>query len=115
MSKERPAFITGSYAYGKPTKKSDIDLVVYLGEGGYEDLSDMADSLVTGFDNGDQYPTPSLRFGKLNLICCHDEEAYDIWKEGTDQLAKLSRRQTISREDSIKHFRKLRTQKLLEK
>ncbi len=52
------AFITGSHAYGEPTEKSDIDLVVLVGE---DDQSILAES-------DDNEGIGSIHYSRLNLI-----------------------------------------------
>lgn len=86
-------FITGSHAYGEPRPDSDIDLVVWAETG-----SDTRNVLE---ENG--YP---VRFGKLNLILVDDEEQWQIWKRGTDQLVfqRDVDGKPISRDEAVKHF-----------
>jgi len=74
------SFITGSHAYGKPTEKSDIDLVLLL------------EPEVTQFliENSDDMCIP-CRFGKLNLVLCKDEREFTAWRIITDNLKIKSR------------------------
>lgn len=78
---ERPPFLTGSQRYGIPTDKSDIDIVVEITE-------DLARLLFEFSDKGKAISPNaigwSLRFGKLNLICCNDTR-YDAWKAATTE------------------------------
>lgn len=73
-------FLTGSYAYGTPTSRSDIDLVVYLPD------ADTRTLLVEKFCGGDA--TVALKIGNkidppLNLIVCKTIAEYDKWWAGT--------------------------------
>src|ERR1700731_342638 len=83
------SFVTGSHAYGIPNEDSDVDLVVLVTEKDMErlmascpDLSDVDKEYMSG-----AY-TQSLRFGKLNLLVCTDERAFDVWRRGTRLLKK---------------------------
>lgn len=91
----RPPFITGSQAYGTPTKQSDIDLVVHS--------QNVPQVLVINSDQGGS-ELGSVKFGKLNLIFANDKE-YDCWKEGTDLLIK---RKPVTRDEAKAVFQKLR-------
>lgn len=76
------SFITGSHAYGAPTKASDIDLVI------------MVDSHTKQFlkrhrsNNDEHEDSPVIRFGKLNLIICEDEVEFAYWKTATSMMAR---------------------------
>lgn len=70
------AFITGSRAYGKPTPKSDIDLVIIVSP---EDAATLR-------KNRDSVKTEAVRYGKLNLIICESEEEYLTWATGTTKM-----------------------------
>ncbi len=107
----RKAFLTGSYAYGKPTRDSDIDLVVFVSETDLEKLRGQADDAPSDqvkADVDNDYisagGTP-LRFGRLNLICCVGDKYYDVWRKGTFELKQ---RAPVSRDEACAHFRKLR-------
>lgn len=70
-------FLTGSRAYGKPTPKSDIDLVVVTDE--------RTRHLLTRWSED----KTSVRYGKLNLILPESEEEAAIWLVVTKSLEKL--------------------------
>lgn len=70
------ALLTGSRAYGEPTEDSDIDIVIRCGNGVYELLKKHSDKCADG----------SIRFGKLNIICCLENEQYQAWYIGTQDL-----------------------------
>jgi len=98
-----PAILTGSYAYGTPTEKSDIDLVVLVNEPTWRLLRTQADrSGDSDADNGD-----SLSFGKLNLLCVWDERDFAVWARGT---AELIARKPVTRAQAVEHFDRLRTE-----
>lgn len=68
------AFLTGSRAYGEPTEDSDIDLVILCGEGLHEKLLAESEAKDT------------VRFGRLNLICCNSKTEYLAWAEATRKM-----------------------------
>jgi len=91
------AFLTGSQKYGEPSKKSDVDLVVYVPD------NDDALALWREADNandqeqdeGEMYPegTRSCRYGRLNLVVLSDFLVWLCWATGTalaSQIFKLS-------------------------
>ena len=88
------AFVTGSYAYGKPTKDSDVDLVVRIGQVASELLQTAIG------DSQQEFKTYSkgLRFGKLNLLMCTTDAQYDAWLDGTLALVK---REPVTRDEAI--------------
>jgi hypothetical protein len=99
--------LTGSHAYGTPNEESDIDLVVLLPRADIQKLISQTDSkyagnmtdmtdTVAGSDSGPFACT--LRFGKLNLICCFTVESFKIWAEGTQFLKK---RAPVTRDEAI--------------
>lgn len=80
-------FITGSRAYGTPTEKSDIDLVVRVDSKTASLLRKMADSpfkecRVSSSD--DPVSVFPVRFGKLNLILCETDAEFAVWAVGTE-------------------------------
>lgn len=94
------AFLTGSRIYSIPTKKSDIDLVVFM-EGyelnkliGYvEQKKSWWGRFLDRFREVKEYDnthSASLRFGPLNLLCVTTQHDYDVWRTGTDHLKKLA-------------------------
>jgi hypothetical protein len=101
------SFITGSYAYGTPTKKSDIDLVVLMDGDWMERIRGFADTCDTKkeyyFAGGNV--SYSLRFGKLNLIAVSDEAEFAAWQYGT---AVLKRKKPVTREQAVLMFKNLR-------
>lgn len=94
------AFLTGSQVYGKPTKESDVDLVVTVDFGTYKKLHSLA-----GVEDGE-----TIRFGKLNLILCLDDLEAAVWKVGTEELKDtLERdRQPTNKVEAKKVFDRLR-------
>ena len=75
-----PAFVTGSYAYGTPTDRSDLDVVVLV-----ED--DETSTLLQQHADTQKGSTPdSLVFGKMNLIIVGSRAWYDCWYDGTQAL-----------------------------
>jgi hypothetical protein len=99
-------FISGSHAYGVPNEDSDIDLVIKVASREvalwlYEMLNDD----YSGSDTP-AYGSISIKHGKLNLICCWDENVYEIWRKGTIQLQSLQNKAT--REQAIALFENLR-------
>jgi Nucleotidyltransferase domain len=104
------SFVTGSYAYGEPNSKSDVDLVVHVSKADIERLMKEADE--GGYNNTGYNPNDArcFRFGKLNLLCCVDEKHFEVWREGTIEL-KRRRKKTgkpIWRVDAIAFLKKLR-------
>ena len=75
--------LTGSFAYGTPTKESDIDFVVHADAELIDLLAQAADTTATGSSSENDV---SCRFGKLNLVLFSDEERYNAGVEGTDEL-----------------------------
>ena len=104
------SFVTGSFAYGKPGPKSDVDLVVLVSTKDIEHLQLMADE--GGFNNTGYNPEDArcFRFGKLNLLCCVNEKHFELWRKGTIELKRKVKRAgyPISREDAITFLKKLR-------
>lgn len=92
-----PAFITGSHAFGTPTPKSDVDLVVYIG---FNDARRL-DALHGGVSHDYGDDSTDLVFGNMNLIVCTSLVRYKTWKRVTDQLLK---RKPVKRADGIKAF-----------
>lgn len=74
------AFITGSRAYGTPTEKSDLDLVILTDEATKYDLEKFSD------EEG------VIRFGKLNIIATTDALEYSVWKVGTVAMKKSEKK-----------------------
>ena len=88
------SFITGSRAYGTPMADSDIDLVVRVTSEEFTALNQLADS---GLGE-------SLRFGRLNLILCTEDDKYAAWWRGTRDLVA---EKPVSREVAIEKFKAL--------
>lgn len=88
MNPQVKSFLTGSQAYGIPTKSSDIDLVVFLDNKDYYKLSDLADVYAPSNhpSASDEEARPSLRFGKLNIVPCFEPELFQAWYDGTEFL-----------------------------
>jgi hypothetical protein len=110
------SFLTGSHIYGKPTKKSDIDLVVLVSLEDLKLLKKHADLVIAKHDEGkgSSVPQPksaSLRFGKLNLLALTDEAAFACWKLGTEKLEMKMHegkvKTPIKRDEAVKLFKKM--------
>jgi hypothetical protein len=111
-----PAVVTGSRKYGKPGKKSDVDLVILIT---YEDMQ-LLSQFATEVQEADEYYSHTgvlgLTFGKLHLLCVTSEEEYRIWVEGTEKLFAATRNKKagnrykdgVSRDLSILFFERLR-------
>lgn len=106
------AFVTGSRKYGKPTKKSDTDLVIRISDAEYHLLRLLADKTDgrKGASGSLVDFIPSLRFGSLNLICCTTDKQYAAWKEGTKELMerKEGRGEPIQRDEAVRLFTQIR-------
>lgn len=95
------SFITGSYAYGTPTKDSNIDLVVLVTSDDLKCLMNYAKC-----DEGyNEQTTGNFKFGNLNLIACSEINNFLTWMKGTEELIK---RKPVTREEAVKLFKKLR-------
>ena len=103
------SFITGSHAYGTPHEDSDVDLVVRMPV-----FPAMALAVLSGANQArlehelNEYQDDgsfSMRFGKLNLICCYDDRAYANWLEGTSEL---SLRKPVTRGEACATFQRIR-------
>lgn len=92
------AFLTGSRAYGWPTDKSDIDLVVLVDQRTFGILVDLLGDPDPHGKSGGNDVSASLRVGKLNLILHTSENAFDAWQEGTDELIARS---PVTREEAV--------------
>lgn len=103
----RPAAIlVGSHAYGKPRKKSDIDLVVLADQALLDELADLAETELQGdYLSPDPAEHAAFRFGRLNLILVSNPRLYQTWVQGTQQLKK---KRPVSRERAVALFRRLR-------
>ena len=101
------SFITGSYAYGRPTSKSDIDLVVFVDKDDLDKLNQIADKDHPHSEDENYIIAggTSLRFGKLNLIVCTIQLYFEIWREGTKRLKKKA---PVSRDEACRFFDQLR-------
>lgn len=81
------AFITGSRAYGKPTVKSDIDLVIRC-DPETERLLRKLSARISKHGAKEDELQP-IRFGMLNIIVCQSDEDYAVWKLGTEHMKGL--------------------------
>ncbi len=102
----RLPFITGSRAYGEPTDKSDVDLVVLIDSEMMDALRPFCDNSIPNnqFEYEDQ-GIGCLYFGKLNIIpVCHPG-LYDVWKNATEFLKTQA---PVEREDAVKYMNKKR-------
>lgn len=71
------AFITGSQAYGTPTSKSDVDLVIYVDPETKQKLIDLSD-----------HGKMPCKYGKLNLIMVTTPEEAAVWLMGRSVCMK---------------------------
>lgn len=109
------AFVTGSQVFGYSTEKSDIDLVVLMPRHEVGLLSEILsesnpseDPKYIEFADG-MGGWKSLRVGKLNLICCWDQFAFDVWSLArTTVLAKRTKGDTITKEVSTAVHEKIK-------
>ena len=106
------AFITGSQLYGKPTPKSDIDLVVMVDYGDLCLLKSKADKIVEDSQGSAGGPgSASMMFGKLNLLATTEEDAFAVWKLGTTKCINKARKKglkPITRKEAVAIFSKMR-------
>lgn len=104
------AFITGSHAYGKPNKESDIDLVIRADYDVKRLLTKAGGVTVPGKKDvrGNDYVT--IRFGPLNIVVCETDNSYAIWKIGTEALRERKEEtgKSITKEEALKQFNELR-------
>lgn len=122
MPKFTRSFITGSWAYGNPNTNydycvecghespgsgSDVDIVVLVSQEDLEILEQESESCDT---SSAKKSSVSLRFGRLNLICETNDNAFLRWKIGTKTLLRLTdlRETGISREESVALFECMR-------
>lgn len=105
------SFITGSYAYGEPTDKSDIDIVLRIGNVNADLLRKLSDKKPEpkGRKIVSKGPDP-IRFGKINLILCLDDEVFECWRKGTVELQERARVEDrrIPRDEACEYFKSLR-------
>lgn len=99
------ALLTGSYAYGTPTKDSDIDLVVLMTEDTLRELIKHNDNeLREDLDNYEPLGA-NLKFGKLNLIAVTEYGLFKVWEQGTQHLID---RRPVSRDEAVEYLSGLR-------
>lgn len=82
------AFLTGSQRYGTPTPDSDVDLVIRADPVEIAALMMLCDNQPEPLPTK-QYPegvsdSASLRFGRLNLIACANDETFHAWEGATN-------------------------------
>lgn len=110
---------TGSYAYGRPTEESDVDVVVQVTED--ELVSIRADLMTRGvtftsarFDTFDGYKSPALeesfRIGKINFILVTNDAQFAVWEQGTAECRKRAAAAVcgfIPRDEAVAVFQRL--------
>jgi predicted nucleotidyltransferase len=106
------AFVTGSRAYGTPREDSDIDLVVMVSLRDMERLRDQHDERPARDDDDEgEYPDvpdqAQLRFGRLNLLCVTQEDDYEAWRSGTEELIARS---PVTRAEAVEVFDRKRAE-----
>lgn len=94
------AIVTGSRAYGTPTEKSDIDLVVLVTPAEVSLLLAAAGQQPDK-GSGGRAVNASIRFGALNLLCVTDPVEYEMWCRGTRELKRAA---PVSRTLAVKMF-----------
>lgn len=97
----RPAFITGSRAYGTPRPDSDIDLVVFT------DFDSMLSVCNRGEENSRilSGSDGKANYGMLNLILVTSETQYDLWLKGTEELKlRAVNDRPVTRAEAKAHF-----------
>ncbi len=86
------AFLTGSRVYGRPREDSDVDMVVRVDISTARvlySLSDTFDAAKFADETDPDYGGIGVvRFGKLNLILCTDDDQYTAWRMGTRAMMK---------------------------
>jgi hypothetical protein len=103
---DRPAFITGSHAYGTPTADSDIDLVILVEPHQVSRLMELSGiRWGEGSTTGYEHACVSAKFDRLNLLICWTELQYDVWRQGTDELKED---RPVTREQAVEKFKELR-------
>ena len=86
------SFLTGSHVYGKPTKDSDIDLVVRISLKDEERLIKLSDN--QGLP---------IRFGNLNLIAATTDEDFAGWSLAKHTCVQRSKelKRKLTKEESL--------------
>ena len=88
------AFITGSHAYGTPTERSDVDIVLRVSADTAKQLRKLSSS------------DKIVRFGKANLILVENDLEYAAWLLGTRDLQR--RGVSVNKRDAKRVFDQLR-------
>ena len=103
------AFLTGSHAYGRPTADSDIDIVMRVDEGLFDCLHEILCTFPDGESQYDCGTSCQIRFGKVDLICCFEDETFAKWLLGTRKLQKRrgQLRRAITRDEAVQVFKDL--------
>lgn len=98
---ETKAFITGSHAYGSPTKDSDVDVVLYCDKKTLTKLVELFGDGPTNYKG----TVKTIKSGKLNLMLCHNISEFEGWEKGTEVLKCVA---PVNKEKATKvldHFR----------
>lgn len=98
---DRLPFITGSWAYGSPRTNSDVDLVIRADPWTAYFLTKQSEQP----KDRSEIDSYAVRYGNLNLIVTTSNEAYDQWKQGTEELIAKS---PVTRDEAVAHFKTLR-------
>lgn len=85
------SFITGSHAYGTPSKDSDIDICLLMSEEDSKFLWKITK----------ENEMKTIKFGDINLIVFTKEKSFLNWKSVTDALIA---QKPVTREKAIKEF-----------
>ena len=96
-------FLTGSRVYGTPHNQSDLDVVVQLSKEEWELLLSIGGSTAPA-SAAEEFPTLSIRFGNLNLICAKNDDWLEAWWRGTQDLIA---RKPVTRDEAVATFDKL--------
>lgn len=100
--------LTGSHAYGCPTRDSDVDVVLYCEDREIVKILCLAaDAVLTSpkVEDDQRYVTAktdtALRFGRLNVLIVTNADAFDRWSLGTSQLKAF---RPVQRETAVAVF-----------
>lgn len=108
-------FLTGSRVYGQPNGDSDVDMVLRVSREDANLLQSLSDGVVNEAQVSDYGPPGSrqesdfktLRFGKLNLICCFKDKTFQAWKDGTSECIVASPIGGLDRDSAVAIFSRI--------
>ena len=82
------AFMTGARMFGKPKPNTEYPLVIRIEPEDYQKLLPLGEVERYTIAPGCEPWWTSLRIGKLVLVCCLDDEAWNQWQEFNAKLAQ---------------------------